>query len=244
VPAPGVGGLAPRRQLAAARALRLLPPAVGGLVRHLLGAHGLRRRRHHRPLRLRHGRLRLGRRHLRRPRAGAAGLARRDHARAARQRQARLLRRQPRRRLQRARAHRALRRRRRGLPPRRVRRRRERHVPRGPPRHGGRRRRRRGGVQERVLRVRQPAVLLHRAVRLAGHVRAHQLLAGVQERLPVGVQLRVRRRQQHLHLHRRLQLRHHLLPCHLIHDRCVKQMEDNDSCIGSVVRYTVLINRY
>uniref|UniRef100_A0A0A9CVK8 Uncharacterized protein n=1 Tax=Arundo donax TaxID=35708 RepID=A0A0A9CVK8_ARUDO len=51
-----------------------------------------------------------------------------------------------------------------------------------------------------------PALLLHRSVRHAGGVRADQLLAGVQKRLPGGIQLRLRRRQQHLHMLRRLQL--------------------------------------
>jgi hypothetical protein len=97
------------------------------------------------------------------------------------------------------------------------------HQPRVPDRAGGaidsaavsderHRRRRGGGVQECVPGVRDGRVLLPRAVRVAGDVQAERILEDVQGAVPAGVQLRIRRREQHLHLQRHGGLPGHLLP--------------------------------
>jgi len=59
------------------------------------------------------------------------------------------------------------------------------------------------GVQERVPGVRVGGVLLHRRVREPGHLQAVGVLEALQEGVPAGLQLRVRRRRFHLHLRRR-----------------------------------------
>ncbi|PKA51706.1 hypothetical protein AXF42_Ash003073 [Apostasia shenzhenica] len=71
-------------------------------------------------------------------------------------------------------------------------------------------RRKDGGLPERVRRVQFGRILLPGVVREFGDLPADVLLEEVQERLPDGVQLRLRRSFQHLHLLQR-RLRHHLL---------------------------------
>uniref|UniRef100_A0A804PBQ1 Uncharacterized protein n=1 Tax=Zea mays TaxID=4577 RepID=A0A804PBQ1_MAIZE len=181
---------------------------AGGLVRPHVGAHGLLPGRRHGAARLCHGRLRLWLRRVRGRGRCAAGHAGRVHAR--RQWRAGLLRRQPRGWLQPPRAGGDLRRRRlqragvvRGG---RVRSGPERDVPRRAPSRGRRR------VPERVRRVRAARVLLQRRLRDPGGVPADCLLAGVQERVPALLQLRLRRSHLHIHLRRRPRLHRHLLP--------------------------------
>ncbi|CAL9775075.1 unnamed protein product, partial [Musa acuminata subsp. burmannicoides] len=60
-----------------------------------------------------------------------------------------------------------------------------------------------GGLRERVRGVRGGVVLLHRGPQLARVVRAKPVLAALQGRLRGGVQLRLRRRDEHDHLRRR-----------------------------------------
>jgi hypothetical protein len=181
---------------------------AGGLVRPNVGAHGLLPGWRHGAASLCHGRLRLRLGRVRGRGRCAAGHAGRVHAR--RQWRAGLLRRQPRGRLQPPRAGGDLRRRRlhraslvrrsrvRGGP--------ERDVPRRAPSRGRRR------VPERVRRVRAARVLLQRRLRVPGGVPADGLLAGVQDRVPALLQLRIRRSHLHIHLRRRPGLHRDILP--------------------------------
>ncbi|URE25997.1 hypothetical protein MUK42_16227 [Musa troglodytarum] len=119
------------------------------------------------------------------------------HARRVHPHRLELLRRQPRRRLQPAGGGDAGQCAGRQLQLRRLRRRPATDLPLGAGRQG---RQGDGGVPERVRRVRHRPVLLPRRVRERGHVPADVLFQDVQDGVPGGVQLRVRRPVQHLHL--------------------------------------------
>jgi hypothetical protein len=198
------GGAGARRAAAGAGAVGV-GAAPRGVVGARVGAAGVLVRRGGARA-VRHGRLRR-RALLRRRRGRAAGHAGGDHPghRAV----PGLLRREPGGRVQHP--HRDDAGARVGRPVRggRVRERPEPRVPRGArrPRRGPR-----GGVPQRLRRLRRAAVLLHGAVREPPAVQAHGLLAPLQVGVPQGLLLRLRRPDVHPHLLRRRLLRRHLLP--------------------------------